>query len=847
MAGPVSQKHNHVGRYVATVLLALGIIFSFLTFIRHNGQRIANQNEEYLVELTTQRAFSIDSLFAANRGIIQTTAHRYGMGLTPGTTDEILLSEFENTSAFEGLYFIDANGDAHTSHGVQANVADRAYCQDGLAGNSGVAYMVTSRVTGSRQIGFYAPVRHEDEVVGVMLGVFGEEYIKDILSYELFGRVGQGWLLADDGEVIGTTNEDEPDNFLDYLAQQVDGAADVDEVAHALREGEEESFSYLGGDGTVLVHAMPLEQSGWTLVRTFPPTANAQIVDNANHAGMVLLAELIGLFVAYVLFLGVDILVEQRRMREANRIANDISNGVSTLFDTFVTLDLDNYRYEYIGGTPNYQGLEKTGSYDEIARVVASLVPEEDLRAQTVEAFKASTMREALRDTDRISMRVHAPSGLGDWHTFNFVVIERAEDGTPRRLLVTTQDVTELHEREVVEQERLQQALDEAERASRAKTEFLFNMSHDLRTPMNAIIGYTELAQRDGVSIDEMRTFVSKIDASSTHLLSLINDILEMSRIESGKMTLEPEKCDPASVVDEARNLFSTQMREKGIHFMVDSCSSVRDRWVVCDHARLNRILLNLISNAFKFTPEGGSVIVTLVETDTHDGYGDYVLHVRDTGIGMSPDFVERLFTPFERERTSTVSRTQGTGLGLSITKKIVDLMGGTIEVDTAEGKGTEFVVRLTFPLAEAPREKRRRQDVSQADFTGTRVLLVEDQAVNREIATLILSGYGFVIDTAENGLEAVEKVVASEPGDYDLVLMDVQMPVMDGYEATRVIRALDDMRLARIPIIAMTANAFREDVEAARRAGMDGHIAKPIDVNKMVVTLSEVLGRGDG
>ncbi len=320
-----------------------------------------------------------------------------------------------------------------------------------------------------------------------------------------------------------------------------------------------------------------------------------------------------------------------------------------------------------------------------------------------------------------------------------------------------------------------------------------------------------------------------------------------MSRIESGKMTLAPEECDLSGVVDEARNLFTAQMKSKGIHFMVDSCSNVHDRWVLVDRNRLNRVILNLVSNAYKFTPAGGTVRMTLDQglLDESTGISTYTLRVSDTGIGMSPEFVEKLFSPFERERTSTVSRTEGTGLGLSITKKIVDLMGGSISVMTEQGVGTEFVVNLPLPVIEHEAEPAAvsvEDDSSSMSFEGVRVLLVEDQPVNMEIATMVLTHHGFVVDRATNGQEAVDKVAASTPGDYAVVLMDVQMPIMDGYEATRAIRALDNEALASIPIVAMTANAFAEDVQAALDAGMNAHVAKPIDVGKLMATLIEVL-----
>ena len=381
-----------------------------------------------------------------------------------------------------------------------------------------------------------------------------------------------------------------------------------------------------------------------------------------------------------------------------------------------------------------------------------------------------------------------------------------------------------------------------AEEGSRAKSRFLFNMSHDIRTPMNAIIGFTHLAKQPGVTMAEKDEYLGKIESSGQQLLGIINDVLDMSRIENGKMDLTPAPMSLSRALEEAKDLFATQMQEKGVAFTVDS--DLRHPWVMCDRNRFNRILLNLLSNAYKFTPKGGAVSVHLEET----GPADYELRVKDSGIGMSADFLENVFTPFERERTSTVSGIQGTGLGLSITKSIVELMSGTVAVTSEPGKGAEFIIRLPLPAAEAPAElPEERGSEGGVDFTAMRLLLVEDNAINMEIAKMILTQAGFMLDTAEDGKAALDIVSQSQPGDYDAILMDIQMPVMNGYEATRAIRALPDPALAGIPIIAMTANVFQEDVQAARNAGMDGHIAKPLDVEKMLSTLAQVLSKRHG
>lgn len=391
----------------------------------------------------------------------------------------------------------------------------------------------------------------------------------------------------------------------------------------------------------------------------------------------------------------------------------------------------------------------------------------------------------------------------------------------------------------IQENEHIEAQLEVAEEANKAKNFFLSNMTHDLRTPLNAIIGYTELFKKDRNAIEEHQDYVDKIDKAGHQLLEIINNVLEMSQIENGKLELEPGLANLEESVNKVVAMAKPKAEEKGLNFV--SSVDVENKWAMFDSNLMNRVLVNLLSNAIKFTDAGGSVSLSLKQTGKDNEMGHYEFHIKDNGVGMDPELVENLFKPFERERTSTVSKLQGTGLGLAITKSIVDLAGGKIEVITDKGKGTEVIVSVSLETREDVEEKVVEKN-DNIRFDGYKALLVEDNLINLEIAQMLLSSLGFKYDSAENGKVAVEKISMSKPGDYDVVLMDIMMPVMDGYEATKAIRSLPDRQLASIPIVAMTANALKEDVQMAKEAFMDGHIGKPIDINHMVNTLKTVL-----
>ena len=398
-----------------------------------------------------------------------------------------------------------------------------------------------------------------------------------------------------------------------------------------------------------------------------------------------------------------------------------------------------------------------------------------------------------------------------------------------------------------VKQEQLAEA---AQAANKSKTSFLFNMSHDIRTPMNAIIGFANLAQNAKCSTEQMHSYLSKILVASQHLLSLINDILEMSRIESGKITLEPVPTSWSEMLQELHTIMQEQLESKKQSFTISIAPLTHD-YVMIDKLRMEQVLVNLVSNASKYTPENGSIRVELAQYPTDKpNHAIYKISVIDNGMGMSEDFVKKIFSPFERANSTTVSKIQGTGLGMSITKSIIDLANGTIDVKSKLGEGTEIIVAVTLCLCtdaeiatlNAKQLDNQQAQAEQPDFKGKRLLVVEDNKLNREITVTILEQTGILTEQAEDGSVAVKMVQEAAPGYYDLILMDIQMPIMNGYEATKQIRALPDKRLAQLPIIAVSANAFEEDKKASLAAGMDGHIAKPINVPDLFALMQKLI-----
>ena len=401
-------------------------------------------------------------------------------------------------------------------------------------------------------------------------------------------------------------------------------------------------------------------------------------------------------------------------------------------------------------------------------------------------------------------------------------------------------------EHEMQQKKLLEDALNAAEKANDAKTKFLSSMSHDIRTPMNAIIGFTTLAQTHTDDISLVTEYLGKIKSSSSHLLSLINDILDMSRIESGKLKIKNTPCNMDDIIEEINDVMFPQVQQKNLTYIVNH-DTVKTKNIWCDKLRLNQILINMLGNAVKYTNETGTINFTIAEMEsTNPEWVQFQFTVKDNGIGMSKNLQEHIFEPFTREDNAQVEKIQGTGLGMSITKSLVDLMDGTIVINSELGKGTEILISLKFKVLDHEETRKLKEEaegvIDYSSLKGKNILLAEDNEFNREIAVTLLGEYGLVVDTAEDGQVAVNKMEAAEPDKYSLILMDVMMPVMNGYEATQKIRKLNNEKKAKIPIIAMTANAFEEDKKHAIDSGMNSFVSKPFDMKDLLRTLKKYI-----
>ena len=964
----VMRKRLRIAVFIAVSLGIVLIVFRYFGFV---SKTIYEESVSHLTEVFHQSDNMLRELTEKNL----TYLHMWGENLqNTSSEDEIrdYIKKAQEDTGFLEFFFLSADGNykmptGETGYlGLQENIEEEI-----RQGNDVIA---NASVPGKSQLLVFATPKAHGTYQGFEYDAIAIAYensdIVDVLDISAFDGNAQSFVVHPNGRVVVDHSSEtwgNVYNFFGVLREHSDmSEKEVNELSEKFKAGRTDAMLLdLDGRNYYLVYEKSDIQDWIFLGLVQADIVNASM--NSLQRSTILLVGAVVLCIAALL---ISFIIQKGRINLRKKdteilYRDELFQKLSmNVDDVFLMLDAKTYQADYV--SPNAEKLLGI-TVEQIRKdicILGKLHPEEqeDPEKNYMEEIQVQEQREWDFEY------VHLKTGEKRW--FHNIVMGSEVNGKRKYILVMSDRTSDWKMNQA-----LSEAVHAAETANQAKSTFLSNMSHDIRTPMNAIIGFTTLAVSNIDNQERVQDYLGKILSSSNHLLSLINDILDMSRIESGKIHLEETEVSLSDVLHDLKTIISGQIHAKQLELYMD-VMDVTNEDVYCDKTRLNQVLLNLLSNAVKFTPAGGTVSVRLKQyPKAVKGSRLYEIRVKDTGIGMSQEFVQKIFSPFERERTSTVSRTQGTGLGMAITKNIVDMMGGTIEVQTEQGKGTEFIVCLplriqserqriekiaeleglkalvvdddfntcdsvtkmlvrvgmrsewTLSGKEAVLRARQSMELGDAfhayiidwrlpdmngievtrqirslgddtpiiiltaydwsdieaearaagvtafcakplfmsdirdtlmtaigqsqaevedsilpeagsDFRGRCILLVEDNELNSEIAVEILKGYGFLVDTVENGAEAVEKVKNSTPGKYDLVLMDVQMPVMNGYEATRQIRALDDPALSGITILAMTANAFDEDRKKALEYGMDGFLSKPIVIEELISTL---------
>lgn len=959
------------------VVINLTLIFQF---VGRTNTRITDQNQRYLEDDSKQSLKTLDSLFHNAVSDITMISRLYEQQMDSSELINNELNSLEDRTIFDYVRFVDKEGFSHAKDGSVRNCADRDYYTEGMKGNSGVTFIQKSRFISSRTLLFYAPYHEGVEVAGVLVGIFDEEHLRKLISSTYFGSQASEYLCLRDGTIVASSKENSPDNLLDDLEENGSLSDTVmKELRQAFEEGNPYSFNYMESIGIGNGCVTTLANSDWVLLRTFPASAGNQIRSSANRDVMRFEMKMVVVYLAYIVVFALYYVGQNSRLRRKSESYSQIVNSVKKLYVRFVVFDFENNTYEYLKtGNLDLQ-IPKSGDYFEWLNTFPSSRFAEEDAERFLEEFSPENLKNNLNLDNHFIQYEYEVKGTEDvWDKYSLIKLNMDEDDTTR-VLAAVEDVSALRKEELEKRRVLEAAFRDAESANNAKMDFLSRMSHDIRTPMNAIIGLTAIASAHMDDKDRISDCLTKISSSGKHLLSLINEVLDMSKIESGKFSLSEEEFNFSELVDDTIEIIRPSVNEKHHNFTV-YLGNMEHEDVIGDSLRVRQIFVNILSNSVKYTKEGGDITLTISEKpDPRHMLSTYEIIFEDNGIGMSREYLKRLYVPFERAEDVRTSKIQGTGLGMPIVRNIVRAMDGTIKVESEPGKGTKFTVVISLKhqnveqvteqrlsgqkvlvvdddeiacestcmvlqelgmegswvlsgkeavaaveeahkkeqdyyavildwqmpdmdggqTAKAIREKagagvpiifvsafdyldvenevralgvetfiskplfksklqsalvglmpeeNRQEDKGQLaqmgelDFSGRRALLVEDNEINMEIAMEILGMTGLTLETAENGKRCVEMFSEAPEGWYSVIFMDIQMPVMNGYEAATAIRALPREDAKDIPIIAMTANAFSEDVQDALSYGMNEHIAKPLDLERLQQVLTRWL-----
>ena len=552
------------------------------------------------------------------------------------------------------------------------------------------------------------------------------------------------------------------------------------------------------------------------------------------------------LFIIFIVFMAIytfsrEPFAANKNKKMVDRILSAVTDDFVFLVEVDVKTRIEKIFFVSKGPHPQWSD-KKTHKYDESIKEYADVVVAPEDRKRFLEVTEFNALMEYFKNNDNEFIIEYDVIVNGGRRRYQGKFTLSLQDPEGAKIYVGVRDTTLIEEERTEYNRKLMSALAQAEEANKGKSYFLFNMSHDIRTPLNAIIGYSELAKNHLDEKEVLDDYIYKIQTCGRQLLGLIGDVLDMAKIESGNLEISEKPCLCQDLMSDIMISVNESAKKKGLEFEAsgNACHST----ILCDKVKVQKILLNILSNAVKYTPQGGKISLSVQEKIREDeGLSDFTFVVKDNGIGISKEFLPYIFNSFSRERNATISGVSGTGLGMTITKRLVDAMGGKIEVESQQNMGTTVTVSITFSRLVGLEEKRE-EIIPDAFLKDIRVLLVEDNEINGEIASEMLRELKVNVDLVTNGKECIDALLEKDAGYYDLVLMDIQMPVMDGYEATRIIRRFSDKDKRLIPVIAMTANAFEEDKQKAFQSGMNGHLAKPVEMRHLIQALKSAIGK---